>query len=69
MEKKVRELTIADNNPFVYKTAEELVKMIEEDKTFTVYFGFSTCPWCRSVMTSLIDSSLEKGVKKYTMLI
>jgi len=62
--KKVRELTIADNNPFVYKTAEELVKMIEEDKTFTVYFGFSTCPWCRSVMTSLIDSSLEKGVKK-----
>lgn len=62
--KKVRELTIADNNPFVYKTAEELVNMIEEDKTFVVYFGFSTCPWCRSVMTSLIDSSLEKGVKK-----
>lgn len=62
--KKVRELTIADNNPFVYKTPEELVKMIEDDKTFAVYFGFSTCPWCRSVITSLIDSALEKGVKK-----
>ena len=62
--KKVRELTIADNNPFVYKTPEELVKMIEEDKTFAVYFGFNTCPWCRSVITSLIDSALEKGVKK-----
>lgn len=62
--KKVRELTVADNNPFVYKTPEELVKMIEDDKTFAVYFGFNTCPWCRSVITSLIDSALEKGVKK-----
>lgn len=62
--KKVRELTIADNNPFVYKTPEDLVKMIEDDKTFAVYFGFNTCPWCRSVITSLIDSALEKGVKK-----
>lgn len=62
--KKVRELTIADNNPFVYKTPEELVKMIEEDKTFAVYFGFNTCPWCRSVITSLIDSALENGIKK-----
>ena len=62
--KKVRELTIADNNPFVYKTPEELVKMVEEDKTFVVYFGFNTCPWCRSVITSLIDSALENGIKK-----
>lgn len=62
--KKVRELTIADNNPFVYKTPEELVKMVEEDKTFVVYFGFNSCPWCRSVITSLIDSALENGIKK-----
>lgn len=62
--KKVRELAIADNNPFVYKTPEELVKMVEEDKTFVVYFGFNTCPWCRSVITSLIDSALENGIKK-----
>lgn len=62
--KKVRALSIADNNPFVYKTPEELVKMIEDKKTFAVYFGFNTCPWCRSVVTSLIDSALEKDVKK-----
>lgn len=62
--KKIRNLTIADNNPFVYKTPEELVKMIEEKKTFVVYFGFSTCPWCRSVINSLVDASLEKEVKK-----
>ena len=62
--KKVRELTIADSNPFVYKTPEELVKMVEEDKTFVVYFGFNTCPWCRSVITSLIDSASENGIKK-----
>lgn len=62
--KKIRNLTIADNNPFVYKTPEELVKMIEDKKTFVVYFGFSTCPWCRSVINSLVDASLEKDVKK-----
>lgn len=62
--KKVRELIIADNNPFVFKKPEELVKMVEEDKTFVVYFGFNTCPWCRSVITSLIDSALENGIKK-----
>ena len=62
--KKIRNLTIADNNPFVYKTPEELVKMIEDKKTFVVYFGFSTCPWCRSVINSLVDASLEKEVKK-----
>ena len=62
--KKIRNLTIADNNPFVYKTPEELVNMIEDKKTFVVYFGFSTCPWCRSVIDSLVDASLEKEVKK-----
>lgn len=62
--KKIRNLTIADNNPFVYKTPEELVKMIEDKKTFVVYFGFSNCPWCRSVINSLVDASLEKEVKK-----
>lgn len=61
---KIRNLKIKDNNPFVYKTPSELIKMIEEDKTFVVYFGFSTCPWCRSVLPSLIDAALEKDIKK-----
>lgn len=61
---KVRSLTIKDNNPFVYKTASELVKMIDEKKTFVVYFGFNTCPWCRSVLPSLIDAASEKDIKK-----
>ena len=62
--KKIRNLVIADTNPFVYKTPAEIVKMIDEKKTFVVYFGFNTCPWCRSVISSLIESAGEKEIKK-----
>lgn len=58
---KVRSLTISDENPFIYATAEEIVEKIENKETFAVYFGFAKCPWCRSVLPELIEvaSDLE----------
>lgn len=60
----VRELTISENNPFVYSTADEVAEMIDNKETFVVYFGFANCPWCRSVITSLIDSAKKKDIDK-----
>lgn len=57
--KEIRKLSIPENNPFVYKSAEELVTMIENKETFAVYFGFSSCPWCRSVLPALIKAAEE----------
>ena len=62
--KKARELDIPEDNPFVYATAEEVVEMIEDEKTFAVYFGFNTCPWCRATVSTLIDVADDLGLKK-----
>ena len=51
--KTIRSITIPKKNPFVYKEAEDIVKMVEEKETFVVYFGFNDCPWCRSVVPTL----------------
>lgn len=59
-----REIKISDKNPFIYKTAEELVELIDKKETFIVYFGFSTCPWCRSVLEELVKALDDNKVDK-----
>ena len=58
-----RSITIDENNPFVYTTAEEIVKKIESKETFYVYFGDKLCPWCRSVIEKSIEVAKEKKIK------
>lgn len=59
---KIRTLDISKDNPFVYKEAKDIVKAIENNETFVVYFGFSTCPWCRSVLPYLIESAKDNKI-------
>lgn len=60
----IRVLSIAEDNPFIYATADELVEKMNNKETFVVYFGFKSCPWCRSVLPSLIEASKENNVTK-----
>lgn len=62
--KKYRNLSISKDNPMVYSTAEEIIKMMNNKETFVVYFGFSTCPWCRSVIETLIDVANDYNLDK-----
>ena len=62
--KEYRTINIDKDNPFVYKTEDEIVTMIENKETFVVYFGFNTCPWCRSVIETLIDVSKKENIDK-----
>ena len=48
----------------VYATAEEIIKKIDNKETFVVYFGFSDCPWCRSVIEELIHVAQDLKVEK-----
>ena len=61
--KKYRELSIDKDNPFVYSTAEEISKKIDNKETFIVYFGFKECPWCRSILEQLIKSAKDNNVE------
>lgn len=60
--KVYRSLELNEDNPFVYASAEDIIEMMEEKESFVIYFGFSSCPWCRSMISNLIDVSLELGI-------
>lgn len=62
--KTFRTINIKDNNPFIYKEASDIVDMINNKETFIVYFGFAECPWCRSVIPTLIDVASDLEVDK-----
>ena len=62
--KENRKVSISEDNPFVYTTAEEISKKMDNKETFIVYFGFSTCPWCRSIIEELIKCAKDSKVDK-----
>ena len=57
--KKYRTVKIDSKNKIVYSSAKEVLKMMEEKKSFVVYFGFDSCPWCRSVVENVSKISKE----------
>lgn len=63
--KKYREITIDSKNKMVYKTTEEVLNLIDKKKSFVLYFGFDTCPWCRSVLPTLASISKELNQEVY----
>lgn len=62
--KKYRTVKIDSKNKIVYSSAKEVLKMMEEKKSFVVYFGFDSCPWCRSVVenASKISKELDEDI-------
>lgn len=57
-----RTVNINNRNPFITTTAEDIIKRIENNETFYVYFGDALCPWCRSVIESAIESALIANI-------
>lgn len=62
--KKIRSIDIDKNNPFIYKEAKDIVTMMDNKETFLVYFGFASCPWCRSILPTLLSVSKDYSVDK-----
>ena len=62
--KEIRTISIPDNNPMIYKEANDIVSLMDNKDTFLVYFGFSDCPWCRSVIPYLIEEAKNNNIKK-----
>ena len=59
-----REVEIDEDNPFVFATAEEIQEKIDNKETFAVYFGFNSCPWCRSIITTLVEVADDLNIEK-----
>lgn len=62
-DKKIRNVSIDVKNKIKYLTPKELLEKIDNDESFVVYFGFKECPWCRSIIESLISVSNDSKVE------
>lgn len=61
--KKFRSINIPEDNPMVYKEASDIIDMINNKESFVVYFGFTRCPWCRSIVSTLIEVANDYNVE------
>lgn len=54
---------VSDNNPYVYRSIDEIIKILENGKGI-VYLGFPECPWCQAYVPYLEDVVKEVGNNK-----
>ena len=62
--KTIRSINIPKKNPMVYASEEDIIEMMDNEETFLVYFGFNDCPWCRSVIPTLIECANDLELDK-----
>ena len=55
---------IPKKNKVVYATSKQ-VKNLLTDGTGIIYFGFPECPWCRSMISTFLETTKEKEEKVY----
>lgn len=55
-------LSISKNNKIIYKTDEEIIDVIKNE-TAVIYFGFNSCPWCRSMVENFLDVTEELNIQ------
>lgn len=58
----IRTINIDDDNPFIYQSSKDIVERINRKETFAVYFGFADCPWCRSVIPTMVNVAKDLNV-------
>lgn len=56
-------ISIPKNNKIIYKTDDEIIDVIKNE-TAVIYFGFNSCPWCRSMIENLIEVTDELNIEK-----
>lgn len=55
---------ISEINTVKYATENEIIELLENG-TGVIYFGFSTCPWCRSLISTLTSIAENKSETIY----
>lgn len=62
--KKNRKVSLPEKNGVSYLTAKELLNKLDNKDTFIIYFGFNDCPWCRSIIETLISTLKDNGIRE-----
>lgn len=56
-------VSIDKNNVIKYATFDEIIKLLTTE-TGVIYFGFPECPWCRNMVTPLLQAAKEIELKE-----
>lgn len=59
---KYPSLSITKDNRMIYKSDTEIIDVIKNE-TAVIYFGFNSCPWCRSMVENLIKVTDTLNIK------
>lgn len=54
---------IDENNPFVYRSANEIIDILENG-TGVVFLGFPECKWCQRYVKYVNDVAYEEDIEK-----
>jgi len=44
---------------------KELLNKLESKESTVIYFGYSDCPWCRSIISTLTDVVIENNIDNF----
>ena len=49
----------SEKDVFVETDVKGMLEMLEDNKTFVIYFGFERCPWCIAALPSLYQAAVD----------
>ena len=53
------------NNNIKYITGKEILNKLDSKEPSIIYFGYPECPWCRSVISALVDVVNENKINNF----
>ena len=53
-----------DNN-IKYITGKDILNKLDSEEATIIYFGYPYCPWCRSVISTLVDVVKENKISNF----
>jgi len=59
---KYLEVNIPKDNKIIYKSDSEIIDVIKNE-TAVIYFGFNSCPWCRSMVENLVEVTSDLDIE------
>lgn len=59
-----RTVRISKNNPMETVEASDIIQKIKNKETFVVFFGYAECPWCRSMVSTMVKTAKANKIKK-----
>lgn len=60
--KKAREVKINSKSSITYTSVHEINSKMKKKESFVLYLGFPECPWCRSVVSTLLEVEKDLGL-------